>query len=77
MQTLPNTRHQRRFFLEIWRVTRPVSPSSINLVSKPSKKTAACEETSVAFWKNAALVPFLDGGSAILFLEGSLANQVN
>lgn len=77
MQTLPNTRHQRRFFLEIWRVTRPVSPSSFNLVSRPYRKTLASADTSVAFSKKAALVLFLDGGSAILLFEGTVASQVN
>jgi hypothetical protein len=46
-------------------------------VSRPYRKTLASADTSVAFSKKAALVLFLDGGSAILLFEGTVASQVN
>ena len=66
---------QIRLF-ETWLVARPVSPSFKSLVSRLSKQLFAFVDTSVARLKNSRLVSFLDGGSAMLLLEGTLAIQV-
>ena len=56
-----------------WLVSKPFTPSSQILETSKSRTTLASIETFAALLKNGRLVSFLEGGSAMLLFDGTVA----
>lgn len=63
-------------FFALWFVPQPVSPSSANLVISSLRICTASKHTIATGWKDFALMSFFEGGSTMLLIEGTRANQV-
>ena len=63
-------------FFALWFVPQPVSPSCANFVIISLRICTASKDTIATGWKDFALMSFFEGGSTMLLIEGTQANQV-